>query len=102
MKNDQSKSKYNDYGQKFSTERPFSKTITAQFQYLNVSEFTIITDLYDYHGETLPLWVVVDEDETIVDVKERFINEFTFTSDLNFKNDAFSLYNTSIALREVI
>lgn len=100
--NDLSRITRNEDGQQFSIVKPFQKEITASFKYLNVSEFATISGIYDYHGKTEPIWLVVDESETIVDAKERFINQFYFVSDMKFKNDSFGLYNTSFSLREVI
>ena len=92
----------NSQGQQFSTLRPKMKEIKANFKYLNVAEFTTISDLYDLHGKIEPVWFVVDESEIIVDAKERFINQYYFKSDLSFKNTTFGLYDTSFSLSEVI
>jgi hypothetical protein len=92
----------NTYGQKFIDQKNFQKEISASFKLLNVTEFTTISDLYDLHGKTEPIWFIVDEGETIVDARERFINQFYFNGDLVFKNSAYGLYDTSFALEEVI
>jgi len=89
-------------GQQFSTTRPHRKEIKANFKLLNKSEFNVISDLSDFHGKTEPVWFIVDESETIVDTKERFINQFFFSSSLGFKNSSFQLFDTAFRLRETI
>jgi len=99
---DQTTVSKNKEGQKFFNEKPFVKRITANLNLLNQVEFTTISDMYNYHGNSVPIWFVIDEAESFSDTQERFIDQYYFVNDLAFKNSSFSLWDTSFTLEEVI
>jgi len=100
--NDLTKGSFNRYGQGFFDENLKQMDLSASFKYLNKTELATIQDMFLYHGISKPIWIVVDEDESIVDAKERFINQFTVQGSPDFKNGAFGLYDTSFKLIEVM
>ena len=69
---------------------------------MNKTEVDQILQIYDENGVTVPVWVVIDESETIINDFERFAGQFFLTRVPSVTNGAFSLYDTVINVREVI
>jgi hypothetical protein len=99
---DLTKGSFNRYGQGFFDENIKQMDLTAKFKYLNKTELATIQDMFNYHGISKPLWVVIDENEAIVDEKERFINQYTLKRLPSYNNSGFGLFDTSFTLVEVM
>lgn len=98
---DLTKGTFNRYGQGFFDENIKQMDLSARFKFLDKTELATIQDMFLYHGISKPLWIIVDEDETIVDNKERFINQFYLKRLPSYNNSGFGLYDTSFNLIEV-
>ena len=99
---DLTKGSFNRLGQGFFDENVKQMELSAKFNYLNVTEFETIQDMFSYHGISKPIWIVIDENENIVSDKERFINQFTLRRSPSYNNSGYGLYGTSFNLIEVM
>lgn len=99
---DLTKGTFNRYGQGFFDENLKQMDFSAKFKYLNKTELATIQDMFNYHGISKPIWVIVDENEVIVDEQERFINQFYVKRLPSYNNSGFGLYDTSFNLIEVM
>lgn len=97
---DISKISRNRYGQRFIDQINDSDEIKATFKLLNKTELDIILDVFDTVGRHTPFWFIVDEDEIIVNDKERFFNSFYLTQRPEITNDSFGLYSLSFNIVE--
>ena len=68
----------NRYGQKFIDTSTDIKKIEASMTVLNVTEMESMNDVFDYCGNSKPVWVIVDPSETIVNNKDRFAGMYYF------------------------
>lgn len=75
---------------------------SLSFKLMNKTEVDQIFGIYDDNGITEPIWVVIDESEVIINDKDRFSGQFYLTNVPQVTNSAFSLYDTTLSLREVI
>lgn len=97
---DKSKFRRNRYGQRFSDKINRQDSYKMTFNLLNKDELDTITNMVDDVGETSPVWMIVDDNATIVNDAERFAGYFYFTSMPTITNAAFSLYNLSINVEQ--
>jgi hypothetical protein len=95
---DLSKFRSNDYGQLFFDKINDRMEVRATIKLMNKEELDIFMDVSNYNRRTEPVWVIVDDSETIVNDKERFFEQFYFRSSPTVKNSAFGLYDTSFSL----
>lgn len=96
---DRSNFRRNKYGQRFINSRNKIKNISAQFNYLNQEELEALIDIIEENGETIPIWLIVDKDETNW---ERFAGQFYKNGDGVITNTSVKLYDLSLNFEEVI
>ena len=99
---DTSRVQLNRYAQQFIDRIGSSKRITANYKLLNITEVETLMDLFDYHGTSRPFWMIVDENETIINDQERFAGYFYFTRRPRIINSSFALYDCQIDLEEAL
>jgi hypothetical protein len=102
LKKDLSKSKENQYGQRFSNKRNKVDDISASYKLLNRDEYDVIVDMINYHGTTIPVWAYIDDTETIINNKERFAGQYYFTRSPSITNGSFRLYDLNLRLKETV
>lgn len=99
---DRSVIKLNRYAQRFVDEINTQRQIRGQFNLLNKAEFESLIDELIYVGKVKPIWINIDESETIVTEQERFAGRFFQVDVPRVTNRAFSLYNLQIELEEAL
>lgn len=93
----------NQYGQKFVDKRNKIESISGTFKFLNKDEYDQISDVYASHGKHTPLWVVLDPESNLSNNgKFIYTGNFYLTNDLSYTSSGPSLFDCSIALRQVI
>ncbi len=101
--NDLARVRRNRFGQAFIDKTTIQKNLSGLT--LNVMNKTEVDQLFEVYNEvstTDPLWIVIDESETIINDFERFAGTFYLTSQPRVTNSAFSLYDAQLNLREVV
>lgn len=93
----------NQYGQKFVDKRNKIESISGTFKFLNKDEYDQISDVYSLHGKHTPLWVVLDPESKLSNNgKFIYTGNYYLTNDLSYTSSGPSLFDCSIALRQVI
>lgn len=92
----------NRYAQKYIDRINDQKNITASIKLMNVAEVETMLDIFEYHGEDIPIWIVINENETIINDAERFSGYFYFRGRPKIVNSAFGLYDTTFQLEEAL
>jgi len=99
---DRSKKTYNRYGQPFIDITNTEKRITASFRALTTEEFESLIDELNFVGTSFPFWVNIDEDELVINDKERFIGRFYLNATPKVTNQFYRLFNLRLDLREAL
>jgi len=102
LDDDLSKIQRNRYNQLFIDKITRQRSINgAKIKLMNKTEVDQLLGIYDFNGTTEPIWVIVDESEIIINDFERFAGPFYMVNKPEIINSAFSLYDTTLNLREV-
>ncbi len=88
------------YGQRFIDIITDVKTLKGNIGLMTKAEQETIRAIYAYCGKSLPLWLIMDPDETIVSNKDYLSGYFYFVDRPSFTNDFYGLYSTSFGLEE--
>lgn len=100
---DFSKVQRNRFNQEFIDKIGRQKNFgNMQFRLLNKTEVDSIFGIYDENGITEPIWTIIDEDGNIINEANRFLLYARLTAVPQVTNAAFSLYDSTMTLREVI
>lgn len=99
---DNSKSRSNRYRQKFTDVTNEQSVIRASFKFLDKTELDVVLDVFEENQTYNPVWLIIDDTETIVNDKERFAGMFEFDKIPRHRNGSFGLYDLSFAMQEVL
>lgn len=100
---DFSKVQRNRFNQEFIDKIGRQKNLgNLALRLLNKTEVDSIFQIYDDNGITEPIWVIIDDDGIIINDINRFASYARLTAVPQVTNGAFSLYDTTMNLREVI
>lgn len=101
---DNSKSQFNNFGQKFASKYSKQKMISGTIDLINASEFAILTDIWEDKGTTDPIWFILDKDDNldITDSKYIFSGMFHINKKFQFKMVAPNLYQLKVELLETM
>jgi hypothetical protein len=102
IKDDNSRFKTNRYRQKFIDEIGEQDKIDARFNLLTTDEFQLLNDELDSVGIRKPFWVIIDENEIIIDDLERFAGRFYMRSKPKVINQVFRNYNLRLVIEEAL
>jgi hypothetical protein len=83
-------------------EKPKYWTIGGSVDWTKPSDRKIISDLYDYVGNTRPFFVALDPDAAISDTVAEFTKYVTFDGNLEKSHLLYNYFSLPISFREVI
>jgi|694.fasta_scaffold28333_6 hypothetical protein len=89
-------------GSLFFREKPKYWTISASIDWTKPADRKIISDLYDYVGNTRPFFVALDPDAAISDTVAEFTKYVTFDGNLEKSHLLYNYFSLPISFREVI
>lgn len=99
---DRATSSSNRYGQRYLDRVNSQIHMNASFKTLNVTELETLLAMFDYVGESRPLWVIINEAASIINDEERFAGMFFLRSSPSITNLNYRLYDLSFQLREAV
>ena len=93
----------NRYGQSFIDQRNRVKFMSGDIDLCNKEEFELINDIWLYHGNFRPLWVIVDPLGTVANDSEFLFSMYCYIDQaIEWTTVGPSLFNTSLELRQVV
>ncbi len=94
--------KTNKYGNKFINKYNSMKSLSGQINLLNTSEYTTLSEIYNDHKLSKPLWFITCvNDELGTDSKYKYSGYFYMSKDTSFTNTNPLLWSTNIDLIEI-
>lgn len=99
---DNSKFRTNRYGQRFIDEINDIQRYNLSVSNMNVAEKELMEVITDTVGKHQPFWMILDDTETISTKQERHAGQFFLNQRPTYTNTTFKLYDTTLAMREVI
>ena len=93
----------NDFGQKFIDVKNRIKEMRGTIEAVNTAEFDILDALTARHGESIPLWIIPDPNNTIrSDGEFRFSMYCYFERIRGWQGAGASLFNQNFRFRQVV
>ena len=91
----------NVYGQKFIDTYNSVDTLSGEIKLVNGTEFDQLNAIHVHHGESIPLWFILDPMGTMeVSDSEFLFSGYFYMKDLVWKSVAPGLYDVAISLEE--
>lgn len=93
----------NRYGQSFVDQRNRIKFMSGDIEFCNKEEFEIINDIWLYHGNFRPLWIIVDPLGSLANDGEYLFSMYCYFDEaIEWTTVGPSLFNTTLELRQVV
>lgn len=100
---DRSSFRRNEYGQKFIDVRNKTKVLSGALENCDVTEQETIDDMYIDHGETKPLWMIVDPNSDAMNVGNFKLSIYGYFNRMpDWSSVGGQLYNTNLSLEQVV
>lgn len=99
---DRSNASESEGGAFYYREKPKYWTIAGSVDWTKPADRKIISDLYDYVGNTRPFFVALDPDAAISDTVAEFTKYVTFDGNLEKSHLLYNYFSLPISFREVI
>ena len=92
----------NRYGQKFVDEIADQKTISGNINLVDKSNIDDFIAFIDFVGKKKTFWMILDEDECVINDFERFAGKFSFNRKPRLTHVIKGIYNTRITMEEYL
>lgn len=100
---DRSRIRQNRYGQKFIDALNKQKRIGGTIEYANQAEQSTLDDMFIRHGQSLPLWMIVDENAAAITEGDFKLTIYGYLEqDPSWSASGGQTYNASIDIRQAI
>lgn len=100
--NDNSRVKFNTFGQPFIDKRSRLKTISGTIQHMNTAEFDLLNEIINRHGKTEPIWILTDPTgESATDGEFLFSIYGLFSRIPDIRYSGYALYNASLNIGQI-
>lgn len=98
---DQSSVSTNEYGQVFVDKRNQIKTLSGPLQHCLKSEQDVLDEVFTRHGQSVPLWVIVDPDSSgMVDGRDKLSCYGYLTDVPQWSAGGGQTWNTELTIRQ--
>lgn len=100
---DRSQSRENEYGQKFINKRNKTKLIRGNFEFATKDEHETLDDIFNAHGTSEPLWVIVDPNSDAMNDGQYKLAMYGYLDAVpEWSNSGGQQWNAPMAMSEVI
>jgi hypothetical protein len=100
---DRSTVRQNKYGQKFIDTTNQTKMLGGQIEFCTQEEQELLDDMLIRHGESYPLWMIVDQNEEAMNDGQFKLTIYGYNEGkLQWSADGGQLYSTSVEVKQAI